>query len=293
VVRFTAERRDFTFEDTDGVQVSYYAWTPGRPKAVVQVLHGLGEHALRYEELAQELVNAGYSVYADDHRGHGATGLAQWQSDTTKLGKLGPGGQHATMRAIRQLTSRIRREHPGLPIVLLGHSWGSLLAQILVNKHAEDYDALVLTGTAYRLPGYMNGGALNKRHAHLGTTGFEWLSRDPEVARRFAEDPLCFDANARKLFGYREALRLVGLPKRLTKDLPVLIAIGSDDALGGEASIRKLAASYLKRARASDVTAIIYPDARHEIFNETNRAEVFADLIEWLDNRFGKTPPPG
>jgi alpha-beta hydrolase superfamily lysophospholipase len=172
--------------------------------------------------------------------------------------------------------------------VLLGHSWGSLLAQILVNTHADDYDALVLTGTAYRLPGYMNGGALNKRHAHLGTTGFEWLSRDPEVARRFQEDPLCFDANARKLFGFTEALRLVGLPKRLTKDLPILLAIGSEDSLGGGPSIRKLAASYVKRGRATDVTARIYPEARHEIFNETNRAEVFADLIEWLDARFAK-----
>jgi alpha-beta hydrolase superfamily lysophospholipase len=291
VVRFTAERREFTFEDADGVRVSYYGWTTGRPRAIVQLLHGLGEHALRYEELAQELVNAGYSVYADDHRGHGRTGLGQWGSDPAKLGKLGPGGQHATIRAIHQLTGMLHDEHPGVPIVVLGHSWGSLLAQILVNKHAEDYDALVLTGTAYRLPGYMNGGPLNKKHAHLGTTGFEWLSRDTEVARRFQEDPLCFDANARKLFGYKEALRLVGLPKRLTKDLPILIAIGSDDSLGGEASIRRLAASYVKRARASDVTAIIYPDARHEIFNETNRAEVFADLIEWLDTRFGSPRP--
>ena len=291
MVRFTAERREFTFEDADGVRVSYYGWTTGRPKALVQVLHGLGEYAGRYEELAQELVNAGYSVYADDHRGHGQTGLAQWDGDTTKLGKLGPGGQHATIRAIHQLTGILGAEHPGVPVVLLGHSWGSLLGQILINKHAEDYDGLVLTGTAYRLPGYMNGGALNKRHAHLGTTGFEWLSRDTEVARRFQEDPLCFDANARKLFGYKEALRLIGLPKRLKKDLPILIAIGSEDSLGGEASVRRLAASYVKRARASDVTAIIYPDARHEIFNETNRDEVFSDLIEWLDARFGASRP--
>ena len=286
MVRFTAERRDFTFDDADGVRVSYYGWLHGRPKAIVQLLHGLGEYAGRYEEVAQELVNAGYSVYADDHRGHGQTGLAQWGGDPAKLGKLGPGGQHAVLRAVHQLTGILREEHPGVPVVLLGHSWGSLLAQILVNQHAEDYDALVLTGTAYRLPGYMNGGALNKRHAHLGSTGYEWLSRDTEVARRFQEDPLTFDANARKLFGFTEALRLVGLPKRLAKDLPILIAIGSEDSLGGEASIRKLAASYVKRSRASDVTAIIYPGARHEIFNETNRGEVYADLVDWLDARF-------
>jgi alpha-beta hydrolase superfamily lysophospholipase len=286
MIKFTAARRDFTFEDADGVTISYYGWVTGRPKAILQLAHGLGEYAGRYEELAQQLVNAGYSVYADDHRGHGQTGLDQWGGDPTKLGKLGPGGQRATIRSIHELTRLLREEHPEVPLVLLGHSWGSLMAQILVNQHADDYDGLVLTGTAYRLPGYMNGGALNKRHAHLGKTGYEWLSRDTAISQAFLDDPLTFDANARKLFGFTEALRLIGLPKRLTKDLPILIAIGSDDSLGGEASIRRLAASYVKRARAKDVTAIIYPDARHEIFNETNRAEVFGDLIEWLDDRF-------
>jgi alpha-beta hydrolase superfamily lysophospholipase len=286
LIKFTAARRDFTFEDADGVTISYYGWINGRPKAIVQVAHGLGEYAGRYEELAQELVNAGYTVYADDHRGHGQTGLGQWEGDPTKLGKLGPGGQRAAIRSIHELTGILRSEHPGVPIVLLGHSWGSLMAQILANQHSEDYDGLVLTGTAYRLPGYMNGGALNKRHAHLGKTGYEWLSRDATVSQAFLDDPLTFDANARQLFGFTEALRLVGLPRRLKNDLPILIAIGSDDSLGGEASVRRLAASYLKRARASDVTAIIYPDARHEIFNETNRVEVFGDLIEWLDDRF-------
>ena len=80
-----------TFVDDHGVTVHYYVWSPGKPRGVVQIAHGVGEHALRYEALAQDLVNRGYAVYADDHRGHGATGVEQWAGDLTKIGRLGVG----------------------------------------------------------------------------------------------------------------------------------------------------------------------------------------------------------
>jgi len=281
------ERSDFRFVDAHGVTIHAYAWRAVRPRGVVQIAHGVGEYALRYEELAQNLVRAGYSVYADDHRGHGQTGVGQWGEGSGMLGHLGVGGLRATMAAILRLTAIAKGENPGVPVILLGHSWGSLMAQIIVDDHADSYDGLVLTGTAYRTPTGMNGGDLNKRHAHLGSTGFEWLSRDPAVAAAMAVDPLVAPASVLKLFGLRDALRLYGRPaKELARDLPVLIQIGSDDPLGGPRSAEKLAHAYLNRSHLSDVELIVYDGARHEVFNETNRAEVTADLVDWLGARF-------
>jgi alpha-beta hydrolase superfamily lysophospholipase len=288
MIQFTAARQERTFVDSDGVTIHFFQWKAGNPVGVVQIAHGLGEYAGRYEELAQRFVAAGFSVYADDHRGHGQTGLEQWGGDVSQLGRLGPGGIRSTIRAVRELLPIIREENAGLPVALLGHSWGSLIAQSIVNEHADDYEALILTGTAYRTLRHMNGGDLAKRHAHLGTTGYEWLSRDHAVGQRFLEDPLTFKANGMKLFGVRDSLRLLGRPaRRLARDIPVLIQIGSEDTLGGVTSAELLAAAYLTRSKLSDVKLIVYTDARHEIFNEINREEVYADTIAWLKSRFG------
>jgi alpha-beta hydrolase superfamily lysophospholipase len=274
------------FSADDGLRIFFDVYDAERPRAAVQLAHGVGEHAGRYRALAEHLIAAGYRVYADDHRGHGRTGLEQWHGDASKLGRLGPGGLRAALRDLRAFTRLIRDENPDLPLVFVGHSWGSLMGQMTLNRHSADYDAAVLSGTAYRMVGSMNSGDLNKRHAHLGTTGAEWLSRDPAVAQAFIDDPLCTLVPLQKLFGMADAARLLGRPARhLERDLPLLIQVGDDDPLGGEASARKLERSYRRRSGLSDVTTIVYPGARHEIFNETNREEVFADLTAWLDPR--------
>jgi alpha-beta hydrolase superfamily lysophospholipase len=286
VPTFSAARGDHTFVDAHGVTVHWYVWRAADPRGSVQLMHGVGEHALRYEELAQELVRAGWTVYADDHLGHGATGLGQHGGDHTKLGRLGPSGLRGAVEAVVQFTGIIRDDAPGLPLVALGHSWGSLMLQKIVDERASLYDAVVLSGTAYRVPGSMNGGDLNARHAHLGTTGFEWLSRDPAVAAEMAADPLAVDAKVATLFGWRDALRLLGRPaKQLDRDVPLLILVGGDDPLGGEESARKLAEAYVSRSGLTDVELVVYDGARHEVFKETNRAQVFADLVAWLDAR--------
>lgn len=279
------------FVDELGVPITYYGRLTERPKAVVQIQHGLGEHALRYQPLMDDLVAAGYSVYAPDQRGHGATGLEQYGGDRSKLGRLGPGGLRATVDDIRQLTMLVQREHPGVPVVLLGHSWGSLMVQRLVNSPALlHYSGVVLTGTAYRMPGHMDGGDLSRRHRPSGKGsghGYEWLSRDEAAQQRAASDPLMFPAEVRALFGIRDGLRLFGRPaRRLAKDVPVLIVVGDDDILGGRRSAERLADAYRRRSRLTDVELEVYPEARHEVFNELNRAEVVARVVSWLDARF-------
>ena len=191
---------------------------------------------------------------------------------------------------LRQLSGIAHEEHSKLPLVLLGHSLGSILGQMMLNDDARPYAAAVLSGTPYRTLLHMNGGDLSKRHRPKGGggTGTEWLSRDPEVWTKFANDPLTFDAKVAKLFGLREALGLLGRPKKIARDLPLLIQIGSEDPLGGPKSVQLLAQAYQERGGLTDVTVEIYEGARHEVYNETNRDEVIGDLVAWLDSKLGK-----
>lgn len=273
-----------SYNDADGVQNIFFEWPAANPRGVVQIAHGLGEHARRYDELAAFLNREGFSVYADDHRGHGETGLKQLKAGQIKtLGNLGPGGMDSTFEAVHELTKLVRRENPGLPLVLLGHSWGSFIAQKLINRYSNEYDLAVLTGTTLTMPGKMGAFGFNKKWNGPEATGFEWLSRDPEVAKAFVADPKTFYADAAKVFGIGNSLKLFGKPAAAVRsDLPMLVMVGSDDPIGAEKGAKALVDAYQKRSGVKDVELVVYHDARHEVFNETNRKEVFADLADWL-----------
>ena len=278
------DTREFT--DADGIAIVYDVHPAvGDARGVVQLLHGVGEHAGRYGALIAALTEAGFIVYADDHRGHGRTGIRQ-HGGPAKLGRLGKGGLRAAQAAIWQLTGIIKDEHPDLPLVLLGHSWGSFLAQMLVNDHPEAWDAVILSGSALRTPGSLNAAPLNARWAADDATGLEWLSRDPAVWTSFDEDPLTTDQPLLKLFGPVEAAKLYGRPRKdLGRDIPLLLLVGRDDPVGGPRSVHKLADEYRTRSGLTDITTLVYPDARHETFNELQQDEVRADILSWLDTR--------
>ncbi|WP_336644387.1 alpha/beta hydrolase [Microbacterium sp. USHLN186] len=276
--------RTAEFVDAYGIAIVYDIHEAvGPARGVVQLLHGVGEHAGRYARTIAMLTDAGFHVYADDHRGHGRTGIRQY-GGPEKLGRLGPGGLRAAVAACAQLTAIIRDEHPDLPLVLLGHSWGSFLAQMMLNRHPEHYDAVVLTGSALRTPTDLNPAPLNARWKGPEAHGLEWLSRDEAVWAAFRDDPLTIEVPLLKLFGPVEAARLYGLPRRdLGRDVPVLLMVGRDDPVGGPRSVHKLAEAYRRRSGLTDVTTLVYADARHELFNELQQDEVRADLRSWLD----------
>lgn len=278
------DTREFT--DAHGIAIVYDVHPAvGAPRGVVQLLHGVGEHAGRYGALIAALNADGFTVYADDHRGHGRTGIRQ-HGGPAKLGHLGKGGLRAAKEAVWQLTGIIRAEHPDLPLVLLGHSWGSFLSQMLVNDHPEAWDAVILSGSALRTPGSLNSGPLNARWAGPGATGLEWLSRDPAVWTSFHEDPLTTEVPLLRLFGPIEAAKLFGRPRRdLGHDIPMLLLVGRDDPVGGPRSVHRLADEYRTRSGLTDVTTLVYPDARHEIFQEFQQEEVRADVLSWLNAR--------
>ncbi len=275
------------YTDAHGVEIVFDHYpAAGDPRAVVQLLHGIGEHARRYGNLIDALTADGYIVYADDHRGHGRTGERQHGGDPSKIGHLGVGGLRATVAALSQFTELIRAENPGLPLVILGHSWGSFMTQGLYNEHPDSYDAVVLSGSAYRMLGYMNVGNLNKRWDSKTSNGTEWMASDPAVGEAFLADPYTTTVPMQRLFSPGDQLRVLGRPARdIRAPRPVLILVGSDDPLGGPRSIEKLADSYRHRSGLSDVTAIVYEGARHEIFNEPLQGEVRDDLLAWLDAR--------
>jgi alpha-beta hydrolase superfamily lysophospholipase len=277
-----------SFKDNSGVAIAFYEWPVASPKAVIQIAHGLGEHARRYDDMAAVLNRAGFSVYADDHRGHGQTGLGQIESKQIKrLGNLGPGGMDAAYKQVADFTTLIKKENPGKPLVLLGHSWGSFIAQKIINKKSEMYDAVILSGSALTMPGYIATGDFNKVWKKLpGSTGYEWLSRDVEVQKKFVADPLTFLAAAMQVLGVKNSLKMFGKPsKAVRSDLPILVQVGEADPIGGEYSNKALVDAYRKNSGTQDIELFVYHDARHEIYNELNKDEVIADLISWINTR--------
>ncbi|MGW4928873.1 alpha/beta fold hydrolase [Agromyces sp. NPDC004153] len=277
-----------TFTDDHGVRIHYESWRVPDPNAVIQLAHGIGEHSGRYGELIAALNDVGYSVWADDHRGHGQTGFEQHGGDLTRMGRPGPGGMSAAVAGVERFGEVIRDAEGGdVPLVLLGHSWGSFMAQHVVNRRPDRYDGLVLTGTAYLQLGYANLGDLNRKFARPGGTPMEWLSRDPEVPKAFMADPYTTERTMQQLFGWPGSLSLIRRPsKDIPSELPVLIMVGSEDAVAGERSAKALLKDYIGRVGLVDAQLIVYEGARHELFNEINREEVREDLIRWLDERF-------
>jgi alpha-beta hydrolase superfamily lysophospholipase len=279
------------FKDDFGVEIMFYEWPVAEPKAVIQIAHGLGEHARRYDQMAATLNKAGFSVYADDHRGHGQTGLKQLANKQIKrLGNLGPGGMAATYKQVADFSKLIKAENPNRPLVLLGHSWGSFIAQKIINKHSDLYDVVILSGSALTMPGYLATGDFNKVWKKIpGSTGYEWLSRDVEIQNKFVEDPLTFLALAMQVFGVKNSLQLFGTPsKEIRKDLPILVQVGEADPIGGEYSNKALVEAYRKNAGIDDIELFVYHECRHEIYNELNKDAIIEDLVTWVNQRVVK-----
>lgn len=273
------------FTDALGVEITFFEWPVAEPRAVVQIAHGLGEHARRYNHVAAALNRAGFSVYADDHRGHGITGKEMVErKEIKRMGNLGKGGMTATVNQVFELTELIERELPGLPLFLLGHSWGSMLAQKILNQHSDAYAGAVLSGSTLMLPGVAPTSGFNKKWDKTPNKSTkEWLSRDDAIGREFMNDELCFGETAIEVFGITNVAGLVSLPsKRISSDFAVLLIAGSEDPLGAERGNTMLLKAF-RRAGVQDVTMIIYPEARHEVFNELNKQEVLTDLVAWFN----------
>ena len=281
---------ELSYKSADGTKIVAYRWEPenGEPRAAVQLTHGMGEHAQRYDHVARALNDAGYVVYAQDHRGHGASG------DPDAYGDLGPGSWAALVDDIGLLSAKIRADHPDLPLILLGHSMGSFAVQQYLLDHSADVDAVVLTGTAaidllepaLDLDQPLDLAMFNAAF-QPARTDYDWLSRDEAMVDAYISDPGCgFGIDTESAKDMFLGARRLADPAQLAamrSGLPVYIAVGEADPVNdGLALLTPLTDRY-QAAGLTDMTVRIYPGARHEILNETNRAEVIAALNSWLD----------
>ncbi|OMH36930.1 alpha/beta hydrolase [Tersicoccus sp. Bi-70] len=276
---------------SDGTILATYRWpAPVQTRGVVQIAHGMAEHGPRYDRLARALTDAGYQVAASDHRGHGNSAAPENRGD---FGEAGFRGLAADIAAFGE---QLRAENPDLPLFLVAHSMGSMAAQDVLLDHPDLYDGVVLSGTtAVDVLGQSIASAPPGAPAGLEAfnagfeprTGFEWLSRDEAEVDAYVADPLCGFAMSEDAMPQilARGARLAD-PQELAKlraDLPVLFASGQKDPLSGDGALIELAAQRYRDAGVQDVSVTVYPGARHEIFNETNRDEITADVIGWLD----------
>lgn len=304
-----------TFLSSDGISRIYYReYLPEtEAKGVVQLAHGVAEHSVRYESFARYLAEHGYVVVANDHLGHGRSIAAE-----EELGLFPEiGGWDKVVADIGKLHSLTAARFPARPYFLFGHSMGSYLTRSYIIRRCSGLDGAVLSGTGQQsrvtlLVGRLqcdreirrNGAAVKSQRLHdlaFGKnnsgiknprTAFDWLSRDAAAVDAYIADPLCGFVPSAGL--YREMVNGIDYcsrPRnlaRMKKDLPVFFLSGDSDPVGdrGEGVIR-VYRSFLK-AGMTNVTMRLYHEGRHEMLSETNRAEVYADILEWLDARVGR-----
>jgi alpha-beta hydrolase superfamily lysophospholipase len=281
----------FTVIAADGARVTAYRALPdGRPRGIVQIAHGMAEHVARYRRLMDALTGAGFAVYANDHRGHGASAAVHG------LGEFGPGGFQNLVDDMAEVSRVAQAETPNTPLILLGHSMGSFAAQLYLLEHHVRLAGMVLSGTAavdalaeaMAAAGEAAGpGSMNAAFAPA-RTDFDWLSRDEAEVDAYVADPLCgfplADAAMASVLQTAAAARHDPRLAAVRGDLPVCVISGEFDPVTGpsQAFVGALLESY-RGAGLGRVDHRVYPGGRHEMFNETSREEVTADLIAWLD----------
>jgi len=299
----------FTLATGDGTALHVNRWLPDGPaKAVVQIAHGMAEHSERYARFAQRLTEAGYAVYAGDHRGHGGT--AGSPRDAGYFADRD--GFDTVVEDLDLVAEHARSEQAGLPFFLFGHSMGSFLGRAYAIRHGDRLDGLVLSGTAgdpgtlgkvglalaavqarvrgrRHSSGLMNALTFGQYGAAFkpNRTRFDWLSRDEAEVDLYLADERCGNVFTAGFF----ADLLGGLMRinrdsevaRIPKDLPVYIAGGALDPVGEKGKGPQAVADQLTRLGVREVTTTLWADARHEILNETNRDEVMDDFVRWFD----------
>lgn len=263
----------------------------GASRGTVQIAHGMGEHSARYARFASALVDAGYVAYAHDHRGHGETAAI----DGSELGDFGSDGWNGLLADMLLVGEHADRETAGARRAVFAHSMGSFALQQILLDHSDSMAAAVLSGTsaldvvADLVEAGGDGGAdLTVFNAAFepARTEFDWLSRDPDEVDKYVADPYCgFGVSGDSARHMAADARRAADPAALggiRKDLPLLMISGLADPLAGDRLMVDLVAQRYRDAGLTDVTTKWYPEARHELLNETNRDEVTRDVIDWL-----------
>lgn len=278
------------------------------PKAVVQIIHGIGEHVLRYHDFAEYLVGCGYAVVAEDHMGHGTS------SAPDNVRGYFHGGWFAAIEDSMKLMELARERFAGLPYILFGHSMGSFMARTILAKYPDcGIAGCVICGTGWQSPALLSVGiptsklvcrlkgentpstllhgmafgSYNSRVEHKRTPS-DWLSRDDKMVDAYEADPLCgFVPTAGLMRDMMTGIHYIQQKDtlaKMNKTVPCFFIAGGDDPVGAYGAAVHQTVNAFVRAGMEHVKTKIYPLCRHEILNEINRREVYEDVAEWMDS---------
>lgn len=293
-----------TITASDGHEIGVRSWEPAAPTtAIIQVLHGLGEHMDRYDRFAAAAMERGFTVVGHDHRGHGA-------GASTPGHFADSGGWQKVTEDVCIVNDWIRVRYPEQPVVMLGHSMGAFIAQSFAMYYGARLKGLILSASTWgsrvqllpllaiarleswrlgkrghsALLAYLGFGRFNQRFKPVRTES-DWLTRDEAEVDKYVADPLCGGPFTCRLWldlaqGLWEISSDESLA-RIPSDLPILVTGGEEDSLGGDNGMSKLLLHYAQTGH-SRVRPKIYPDARHEMLNELNRDDVTTDWLDWI-----------
>ena len=305
--------QNFTFKSSDETEIFVYKWMPeeGNAKGIVQIAHGMAEHAERYDRFARHLTKNGYIVYGNDHRGHGKTA-----GTMENLGYLADvDGFELLVRDLQTLSSIIKNDNPHLPLFLFGHSMGSFAAQRYIMLRGNDLDGVILSGSNGKQGFILKAGSfIAKREIKKygrkaqspklndlifsgynkafepSRTGSDWLSKDEKEVDKYISDPYCGTVfTAGFFYDFFTGLMKIEAKKNIAlipNDLPIYIFSGDKDPVG---KCGKGIVNLYKRYKdhgVKDVQYKLYKDGRHEMLNEINRDEVMDNVVKWLDCRY-------
>jgi alpha-beta hydrolase superfamily lysophospholipase len=292
----------------DDTPLTVYFWDCEKPKGIVHIVHGMGEHAARYDDFAAFLNEHGYLVRSSDLRGHGKTA-----GSIEKVGLFAmEDGWNKVVKDIEFLNKTFSAKND-LPIIMLGHSMGSFILRTLMFTFPNSGDAYILSATAGH-PGLM--GVLGKGLAGINTslmgkknrtqmmtklafgdfnkkydkrTEKDWLSRDTEVVDKYIADPFCMQIFTSQFFsdmleGILEINKETNIDK-IAKHKPMYLFAGDMDPVGNYGKGPVEVFEKFKKVGVEDIELKIYPEGRHEMLNEINKDEVYNDLLLWLDKR--------
>lgn len=304
----TNMREDIYFDSNGSGKIHACIWCEEtEPKGIVQIVHGIGEHVLRYDDFATYLVSNGYAVVAEDHMGHGTS------STTNNVRGYFHGGWFAAIKDAAALMEIAKARFGNVPYILFGHSMGSFMVRTMLADYPQmEIAGCVICGTGWQSPGLLAAaipaakaicklqgedkpskmlhtmafGSYNNRVEHKRTLS-DWLTRDDKVVDRYEADPLCgFIPTAGLMRDMLTGIRYIQQNEtlaKMNKTLPCYFIAGGADPVGeyGAAVLKTVQA--FEKAGMEKVACKIYPLCRHEILNEINRQEVYEDTLAWMD----------
>lgn len=292
-----------TFKSFDGKEIYIHEWTEvEKPRGVVQIVHGMAEHAARYEPFARFLNDRGFIVLADDHRGHGLT-------DPKSLGYCKGDMFGDILRDEAAITDDIRSRYPGLPNFIFGFSFGSFVTQAYIGRYGDKVRGAVIGGSSYKkdfdvylgtaVAGLMPEKAPAKLIDSLTFGAYaksfpdgKWISADPENNAAYEADPFCgFVCSARFYRDFFWGLRNLYTPEYaagLPRDLPVLLISGAQDPVGDMGAGVKKLRDYYESAGMKNVSMRLFEGSRHEFLNEkADREAKWGELLKFFERNLG------